>query len=361
LTGRAEVIKSVPANLAYAYTLITLFSKYLLSKDEINRLIDGDDHEDVSMILTQAGLSHVVIKESDANNPFGGSQKLESQFLFEYISQSIKVVRAFSGVQRDLLMYWLRIPEISNIKTILRGKAMKHSSSLIEDQLFNLGPLSTLPIKDLLQSEDVPEVLRQLEHTRYSSFALYTQGQYEQNKDIFSLETSVDKQFFKGLIRRLNELSEQDITLIQPLVGQFIDAINVVRLLRYRVHYKLSPSHTYFLLASGGYHLKQQDLLKLVKFNDLSEIVSHLPVRLSEQLNDFLDRQQVSIHLISAFMANQMNTYAQNFLKNNTFSFSSVMAFLIIRRYQLSLIHAIVKGKKMHIKKPYIHFALGWS
>ena len=130
------------------------------------------------------------------------------------------------------MIYWLRQIENRNIKTILRGKAMLRSSRDIESKLFDLGTFTSLPIDDLMHAEDVSEVLRQLEKTCYASLAYYTHEQYEQQKDIFNLETSVDQQFFIGMLRRVNMLESHDKAQMHPLLGRIIDQMNLVRLLQ---------------------------------------------------------------------------------------------------------------------------------
>lgn len=355
------MLKTVTAKLAYPQTLITIYSGCFLTREDIELLIRNDCSNDVIEILTKAGLRHVVTDEQKDGVCFYGSDKMESLFLSEFIHQSINIVRAFSGTEHDLLLYWLRQLEICNIKTILRGKAMQRSRQAIEVELFDLGPFTTLMIDELLRAEDVAEMLRSLDNTCYASLAHYTLKQYEQHQKFFSLETSVDQQYFIGLIRRLNMLKVNDKSQLHPLMGRMIDQINLVRLLRYRVNYALSPSHTYFLLSSGGYRLKQQELLNLVKLSSLDNLLTELPPSLSNRLDKQLEGQKKSIQKINSFMERELIESAQTILHTESFSLTSVFAYLIIRRHQLSLVHAILKGKSMHMDEQTIRFAIGFN
>lgn len=355
------MLSSLTAKLAYPYTLISLYKKSFLTPDDINRLITENCNDDVDKILNKAGLGDLLTDKHNESICQYAEDKIESLVLNQFINQSINIVRAFSGVEHNLLIYWLRQTEISNIKSILRGKAMHRSSDMIQKDLFDLGPFTTLSIEELLQAEDVPEVLRQLEKSCYASLAHYTMTQYGQNKQIFNLETSVDKQFFIGLVRRLNMLSSVDKSSLAPLLGRIIDQINLVRLLRYRVNYNLSPSHTYFLLSSGGFRLKQQELLHLVKINHMDNLLNILPENLSDHLSEKLNGKAQSIQMINSIMAQDVIEHAERILAIEAFSLASVFAYLIIRRQQLTNIHAILKGKAINMNEQAIRFAIGWS
>ena len=353
------MINSVSANLAYPYTLVSLYKRYFLTSEDINLLINENCTEEVDRILNKAGLESMVRDKHDEDLCQYADDKMDSLFLSQFFKQSINVVRAFSGLEHQFLLYWLRQVEINNIKTILRGKAMHRDSELIAAQLFELDAFSTLSTDKLLQAEDVSEVLRQLELTPYAALARYTMSQYDEQRQLFSLETSVDKQFFIGLIRRLNMLDADDKSAMHPLVGRVIDHINLVRLMRYRFNYELSPSHTYFLLSSGGFRLKQQELLQLVKINNLQGVLEELPRYLSETLHIKSNQQLMSKQSINYVMEKEVVDYAQRILGTKPFSLASVFAYLIIRRYQLFQIHAILKGKAMHMDKQTILFAIG--
>lgn len=350
----------VTAQLAYPFTLVNLFSKFILSHRDIDLLVKENCSDVSESILIKAGLGHIKTDDKKNQQCLIDKNKMESLFLTEFISESVRIVRAFSGAEHEFLIYWLRQIEISNIKTILRGKSMRHADKVIQAQLFNLGPFTGLPLEELLQAEDVPEVLRQLAHTRYASLAYFTLSQYEQRKDIFGLETSVDQQFFIGLLRRFNILSSEDKQNLNPLLGRVIDQINLVRLLRYRINYDLTPSHTYFLLSPGGYRLKQPELLNLVKIQHMNNLLDELPASLAHRIMDYLNGQQKSIQLIQSLMEQDVMDYAQQLLTKEAFCLASVMAFLIIRKHQLSLVHAILKGKAMYTDEKTIRYAIGW-
>ena len=358
------MLSSVSSRLAYPYTLVSIYRQYLLSSEDINLLISESCGDDVARILNKAGLDSMSNDMDDKGFCQYSGNKMDDLFLSHFVNHSINIVRAFSGGEHQFLMHWLRQVEISNIKAILRGKAMRRSADVIEKQLFDLGPFTTLSTEVLLHAEDVPEVLRQLEQSPYAALAHFTIAQYnrahnDRHMQIFSLETSVDKQFFIGLVRRVNMLSQVDKAALHPLVGRIIDQVNLVRLLRYRLNYELSPSHTYFLLSTGGFHLKQQELLQLVKITHIENLQSLLSGSLSEQIGENLPADQQTIQMINSIMEKDVIEQAQKVLTMKPFSIATVYAYLLIRRYQLSLIHAILKGRSMQVDENSIRFITG--
>ena len=81
------------------------------------------------------------------------------------------IIRPLTGSDRELLIHAIHLYELANLKTIIRGKLAGLARNEIEAELFDLGAFATLPMNELLQTEDAPEALRRLESTPYFGIA----------------------------------------------------------------------------------------------------------------------------------------------------------------------------------------------
>jgi V/A-type H+-transporting ATPase subunit C len=279
---------------------------------------------------------------------------MDNLFLSVFLNDAQSVIRSLSGRERDFFIYWVRRFELQNIKTILRGISLQRSKEDILAQLTPLGSFSILPVDELLNTDNIQEILTQLEKTPFASIARYGSKNFEQNQDVFTIETAINHQYFSGLNNQLSTLSDEDQHLIQPLLGRIIDQTNLIWLLRYRLSYGLSPSHSYFLLVSGGLYLNSKALIQLSQIKKLEQIDSMLPDEMSSLIKDC-----ETIHQIELSLEKDIIQYAGNLLKHPPFSSAHAFAYLVFREKQLSQIHALFKGKLLNLSDNEIAFAVG--
>jgi len=217
-----------------------------------------------------------------------------------------------------------------------------------------LGNFATLPINELLYADTIPEILEQLKSTHFSAIARYGSENYEQNKDVFTIETAINYQYFSGLNKRFKMLSKSEQDYLHPLLGLIIDQTNLIWLLRYRLSYNFSSSHSYFLLLSGGLHFNANKLATLSKIKYLEQIHSFLPEKISSLINN-----TESIHQIELCLEKNIIKVARSILKVSSFSLTHAFAYLVLREKQLALIHALFKGKLLQLPDNDIAYAMG--
>ncbi|MFK5894630.1 MAG: V-type ATPase subunit [Pseudomonadota bacterium] len=341
------------AHYAYLHTLVTIFSKRLLSCHQFSSLIKLPI-EKILPALKNKGFEQIINKLSGSNLTLLPAGNMDNLFLLVLLKDARSIIRSLSGIERDFFIYWIRRFELQNIKTILRGKSLQHPKEEIHNELTPMGTFSTLPIDELLNADNIPEILTQLEKTSYAEIARYGRKSFDQKQDVFSIETAINHQYFTGLKKQFNVLDDEDKKLLQPILGRIIDQTNLIWLLRYRLKYNLSSSHTYFLLISGGLHLNSQSLILLSQIEKLEQIYRILPY----EINSLLENAD-SIHKIELILEKDINQVARSLLKSNSFSLTHAFSYLLLREKQLSQIHALLKGKLLHLADDEIAFAMG--
>jgi len=343
------------ARYSYLHTLVTIFSQQLISTPQFLKILKLPI-EEIVIALENRGLDNIIKNLSQSQFKLPPAGNMDNLFLSALLKDAQSLIRSLTGIERDFFIYWVRRFELQNIKTILRGKSLQCSSDQIRGELTQLGNFSTLPVEELLSTDDIPEILNLLKNTPFSAIARYSSDNFEQKQDVFSVETSINHQYFNGLEKRLRMLNKQEQNTIHPILGRIIDQINLIWILRYRLNYQLSASHTYFLLASGGFHLNSNDLIRLSQIEKFEQVFAMLPQKLAV-LIDHAD----SIHTIELCLEKKIIELAQSLLRNTQFSLTQAFLYLVIREKQLFQIHALLKGKLLQLADKDIQFAMGNS
>ena len=185
-----------------------------------------------------------------------------------------------SQVLRGLLKQYASRYELLNIKALVRGKIGQLPNEEIERSLFNLPGFLSLNHQDLLNTDNVPELLRRLKNTRYRGLAVQALRQYEERPDPFLLDATLDQQFYSELIGRAQLLTSTDRAEILELIGRIVDRHNLVWSLRYRFNYGLQASEVLYLAIDGGRVLSRTHLQQILRADTLNEAIRHLPEHL---------------------------------------------------------------------------------
>ena len=341
------------AHYAYLQTLISIFSKRLLSYAQISFLTRQPINE-ILPSLKNTGLDNIINKLSQSQLKLLPSGNMDDLFLSVLLNDARSIVRSLTGFERDFFIYWIRRFELKNLKTILRGKSLDLSKTQMSNELTSLGFFSILPMEKLLNADNIQEILTRLEKTPFASIARYGSRSFEKKQDVFTIETAINHQYFTGLHEQIRLLSDEEQSLLKPLLGRIIDQTNLIWLLRYRLIYSLSSSHSYFLLVSGGLYLNSKVLMQLSQIDKLEQLDSMLPDAVS-----LLIKNCESIHQIELSLEKDIYKQASSILKDNTFSLTHAFAYLILREKQLSQIHALLKGKLLQLPDNEIAYALG--
>jgi len=268
--------------------------------------------------------------------------QIEQAWLIRMLADFQVIVRPLSGKVRELFMYWLHKRDIANLKTIIRGKIAKLDTTAISEQLLELGKLSALPIEELLHTEDIGELLRQLEKTPYASIARQARRVYEKEHKIYSLDAAIDRHYLLGFVQRVEALESREQQHFFPLIRILMDRFNLIWLLRYRFAYQLSAAETYYLLVPQSSQLNRRLLQTLVELNSLPEVLAHLPKPLYTLLLDAEDSLTVEKRLIM-----EIQRIAQ--LTLHQFSLAKAFAYVLLREIEMRRVMAVVKGKQLNL------------
>lgn len=326
---------------AYLNARVSVLATQLLPEERLNTLL--------TQSTCQLGIPYL---DELLNDNQVKPRAIEHAWFLHLIADVKVLIRPLSGIARDLLMYWFHKCEITNLKSIIRGKIAGLDAQTIADQLIELGELATLPVEQLLRTEDINELLRQLEGSHYGNIARQARRVFEKEHYPYSLDAAIDKHYLFGLEQKIQTLSTAQYRPIVPLIRALLDRFNLIWLLRYRFAYHLSPAETFYLLISTPYRLNRHRLLQLVELNSLSEVIDALP----EPLASLLDKAENTFEVEQCLNA-EVRRVAQQTLHQCHFTFAKVFAYLLLRELEMRRVLAIIKGKRLGLDNDVISAA----
>jgi V/A-type H+-transporting ATPase subunit C len=332
---------------AYLNTRVSLFASRLWHPGDFNALI-GSGPDDIGGMLAGHGLDAL------ANGFEGHDQRsLEQRIIARLLDETKVLIRPLSGDERNFLTYYTERFEISNVKTLLRGKMTGERPAVLLGRLTPMGAFGQLDIQDLAHAEDMGELFRRLEAGPYAGIVRPARRAFEQSHDPFLLDAALDRGFYEGLEQRAQPLEAAAGGALRRLMGAQIDRINLVWLLRYRFNYNLPPAQVYFLLVASRYSLPPSQLRKLAALGSLDEVIAALPEPLHRLLQGATGIPEVFARLERAAAE-----LAGKILHARTHAIARAFAYLRLRERDLRSVRAVLRGRDLGLPAASIRQAM---
>ncbi len=332
---------------AYLNTRVSLYSGRLLQPENFTALIKTPDAE-MADALAGRGLPQLAAGFDDLDH-----RSLEQRIISAVLDETKVLIRPLTGADRSFLIYWTERFEVSNVKTLLRGKMTGDRPAALLNRLTPMGAFGRLDVQDLAHAEDVHELLRRLEAGPYAGIVRQARRAFEESQDPFILDAALDRGYYEGLVHRAQPLENAAGASFRRLMGPLIDRINLVWLLRYRFNYNLPPAQVYYLLVASRYSLSSSRLRGLAALGSPDAIRDALPEPLRTQLQD-----SNTIPDMFASMERDAADKCEKVLHSGAPAISRAFAYLLLRERDLRSVRAVLRGRHLHLPTADIHLAM---
>jgi V/A-type H+-transporting ATPase subunit C len=331
---------------AYLNTRVTLFASRLWGAEDFSELIETPPAE-MADKLGAKGLRQLAAGFDSLD-----TRSLEQRIIAQLLDETTVLIRPLSGVERDFLTYWTERFEVTNVKTLLRGKMTGERPAALLNRLTPMGSFGRLDVQDLAHAEDVNELLRRLEAGPYVAIVRHARRAFEESHNPFILDAALDRSYYEGLAQRALPLEKENGDAFLSLMGALIDRINLVWLLRYRFNYSLPPAQVYFLLVGSHYTLSSSRLRELAALPRLEDVLAALPPPLLELMRGVNDIPRVFTSLDQAAA-----TKASKVLRSNAPAIARAFAYLQLRERDLRSVRAVLRGRHLGLPTADIRLA----
>ncbi|MGF1643097.1 MAG: V0D/AC39 family V-type ATPase subunit [Thiotrichales bacterium] len=330
---------------AYLNARVSLFAARLLSPQQFDELIRCAE-ADVATCLAAKGLDYLMPADET-------KESVEQRIGAVLLREIAVLIRPLRDEQRRFLDYWTQRYEISNLKTLIRGKLMRQRPALIAASLVDMGDFARLPVDALLHAEDLPELFRRLMETPYADLARIARDTFEEHQDPFMLDAMLDKRYHENLVNRAKALEAREGTAFRALMAGLIDRINLMWLVRYRFSYGLPPAQAYYLLVASPYQLHAQRLQQLARQASLAQLIEALPETLRRELLTVETPVQLYAALEAANIA-----LARHTLRSSTSALTRALAYITLRERCLRRVRAVLRGRALGLDTAAIRHAV---
>ncbi|HNQ04447.1 MAG TPA: V-type ATPase subunit [Thiobacillaceae bacterium] len=332
---------------AYLDTRVSLFASRLWQAGDFEAVLAAPA-EEMAPTLAVRGLPLLA-----AGFDHQDHRSLEQRIIAQVLDETRILIRPLSGALRRFLVYWTERFEVSNLKTLLRGKMTGERPASLLHRLTPMGTFGHLDMRDLAHAEDVGELLRRLEAGPYAGIVRQARQAFEESRDPFLLDAVLDRGYYEGLVQRARALDDRGGVSLRRLMGPLIDRINLVWLLRYRFNYRLPPARVYFLLVASSYGLPSSRLRELAALGSVEAVLEALPEPLRASLRGISD-----IPGVFARMEAEAAKLAGRVLHARAPAVCRAFAYLILRERDLRSVRAILRGRHLGLTQADIRAAL---
>jgi V/A-type H+-transporting ATPase subunit C len=341
---------SSAADQAYLNTRVSVMSTRLFDAE----LVRGLTQLKLEELAERFALSSLLDEQLGAR---AKSRAVEQALIRTLLAELTILVRPMAAGERALVISWGRKFALTNLKTLIRGKLHSLDRREIRENLYDLPPNVRLPNRDnLFQAENVLELLRQLEAGPYSLIARQAREIFEQKRERFALEATIDQRYYAAMVRQVLQFHDNNLRPLQHLVGAILDRVDLLWLLRFRYSYRLSPSETFYQLVPSFRLLHRERLLDLVNLEGFERVLEALPPPLDASLAG-------SANLID--VQRRMNRYlceqALRILHHGRSGVARALAYLILREMDLSLLFSLIQGRLLELPDELLDIAMELS
>ncbi len=334
------------AHQAYLHTRVSVMATRLFEPASVGALSEMQLPE----LAERFGLSALLDEQQSAQ---ARSRAIEQSLISVLLYELQILVRPMNAAERALILAWGRKYALFNLKTLLRGKLYDLDPNEIRENLFDLPAYIRLGDRELFLSENVLEMLRQLEAGPHSGIARQAREIYEQQREPFALEAAIDQRYYALLVRQVNQFHDDNLQPLRHLVGAELDRIDLLWLLRYRFSYLLSPSETFYQLVPSMRLLHRDRLLELANIDSFQRVLEALP----DPLNRLL-AQSENIVVVQNRVGGYTAREARRLLRQSPSSVTRALAYLMLREMDLFLLFALVQGRLLNLPSETLAIAL---
>ncbi|MEN4006547.1 MAG: ATP synthase A1 subunit C [Methanobacteriaceae archaeon] len=163
--------------------------------------------------------------------------------------------------------------DVRNIKTIITAK--ETGTEMIKDFIIPFGKLKKETLNKLMGAENIDNIVDALKDTEYNDILIDAIPLYKEKGILLPLEASLDKYYYRKLLKTVFEPSNDDEKILYSFVTKQIDIINLKIILRAKfegIEFKDVGDY----IISGAYQLSKWKLKELMDTEKITDFVSKL-------------------------------------------------------------------------------------
>lgn len=322
----------------YTYARVAAMRGMLLTKEQYHKLVKMQ----LNSIIKHLEEETTYKKQINMLAVHYSGVDLIEHALNLNLSETTEKLRQISSKELQILIdAYLLFYDISNIKTLLRGKKGGYSADYIRSLLVTAGILKQEYLMSLLGKEKLSEIVKAI---RLNGFKL--QDAIKSNtEDLSEIENLLDKWYFNQL-KKLAETIPKEGELLKNFIKDEISITNIKTLLRLKRAGMSQDTILKFMFHGGRFSSSKLSHLASLNIQDLIAELKETTYGSAFKEGDFIDYELAleKLHI----RRNILITH------QNPLTVVSILSFMFAKGTEVDNLKTLVKAKQLGIEQEYI-------
>ncbi len=322
-----------------------------LEEEDYRNLLALDSVQDIFDYLYENTYYHQSL--ADLAGKEMHRRELERTLKKKFIDDYEIIFHYLSGPAGKFLRGLFDKFKIDDLKMLLRTILIEHDLDYLKENLLYLGVHNGINIDELTAIRDYSDLLSAFKNTIFHDTLERFEDRYQDNKNLFPVEMTLDFQYFLRLKKLADKLNKKDFQIVKDLLGTQVDLLNINWVYRIKRFYDLSSEEILNYTLPFHYRLKEEDLRSLARVDDADEIFDLLSGTTYDKVFTALKRDRSIV--FEKYFLSYLLKKARRWVVKGNFNIGTIMGFLFIKEYEIRDIITIVEGVRYSLSADEIH------
>jgi V/A-type H+-transporting ATPase subunit C len=267
------------------------------------------------------------------------------------------IIRVAPPQTCPMLTLLYRDYEVANLKGVLRGIVSHAAWAQIRYVQFPFGPLTVLPAEAMVATGTVEAAIEQLRGTTYYNTLAYALERYHAEQSLFPLEVALDLSYWREIWEAIHQLPKTDRDHALAIVGAWLDMVNLLWAIRYRVYYHLSEEELINYTLPYGYRVRDADIRAIAGGADIARVVERIYPKMHDIANLLLEPRQ-GLPALEVQLHQRVREQCRQALLGIPFQIGVPLAYLVLKKMEIQDLTLLVEAKSSRtapeIFRPYL-------
>ncbi|MDO8633733.1 MAG: V-type ATPase subunit [archaeon] len=323
----------------YANSRTKAMRATLLTKKEIESLIEAKNIQEIVGLLSKTAYSHDIMEEAVS---FSRADLVELSLTKNFSRTLKKLVKIAPKSDSEKISRVFERYDVLNIKNLLLGIHLREPKEKIKLLLIESPGFSRASLNSLAESPGVKELVEKLKNSDYYSVLAQKVSEYEKNQEIENLVSALESRYHKKAAEA-NRVSADIGKTVKSMLDAETDAKNIMTILRGKKE-GFDAKKISGMLIEGG-KLSRSELEKIGSANFVEEAVKlQKAFDLSGALEDY--KKSPSLTHFENALEQSISAKGLAELRRSILSLSAIVGFLFLKEKEISDVRKIVRTKE---------------
>src|SRR3989344_5667024 len=334
----------------YTYVRTSVMKSLLFKKEDYQKMMKMGFSE-IAKYMQDSNYKKEINELATSHS---GSDLLELALNRNLANSYKKLLRISPNTLGMLVKAYVKIKDVEDIKTIIRGKLTNASQAEILNSITEAGLLDHAFLMSLLKKDSIEEVLKANRMIELSAFKDGLKELKEKNS-IVAIENAMDKYYYSSLAEFSKTIPKQG-NLFRNFIQKEIDAMNMLTLFRLKkAKFNKERIKTFMVSPSGKIKMsKLADLANVEDFGELAKAFSKTEYGnvVSEGIEEY--KKTGSLIKLETGLYKHVLRQSMLMLHQHPLSVDVILGYMFAKEIEIRNLKIIIKGKQLGLKEDFI-------